>query len=43
VQRYIAHALFEEHQFLPIAQAVLSRTGPAGLECGRVDAPGSMR
>jgi Hemerythrin HHE cation binding domain len=43
VQRYMAHALFEEQQFLPIAQAILSRTGPAGLECGRVDAPGSTR
>lgn len=40
VQRYMAHALFEEQQFLPIAQAILSRTGHAGLECGHVDAPG---
>lgn len=43
VQRYMAHALFEEQQFLPIAKTILSRTGPAGLECGRVDAPGSTR
>lgn len=26
VQRYMAHALFEEHQFLPIAEAILART-----------------
>ena len=43
VQRYMAHALFEEQQFLPIAKAILSRTGHAGLECGRVDAPGPTR
>ena len=43
VQRYMAHALFEEQQFLPIAKAILSRTGHAGLECGHVDAPGSTR
>ena len=42
-QRYMAHALFEEQQFLPIAQAILSRTGPVGLECGHVDAPGPTR
>jgi hypothetical protein len=40
VQRYIAHALFEEQQFLPIAQAILCRTGHAGPECEHVDAPG---
>ena len=43
VQRYMAHALFEEQQFLPIAKAILSRTGHAGLECGHVDAPGPTR
>ena len=43
VQRYMAHALFEEQQFLPIAQAILSRTGPVGLECGHLDAPGPTR
>ena len=43
VQRYMAHALFEEQQFLPIAQAILSRTGPVGLECGYLDAPGPTR
>ena len=43
VRRYMAHALFEEQQFLPIAQAIFSRTGHAGLECGHVDAPGPTR
>ena len=43
VQRYMAHVLFEEQQFLPIAKAILARTGHAGLECGHVDAPGSTR
>ena len=42
-QRYMAHALFEEQQFLPIAEVILSRQGHAGLECGHVDAPGSTR
>ena len=27
VQRYMAHALFEEQQFLPIAEAILARNG----------------
>lgn len=43
VQRYMAHALFEEQQFFPIAEAILSRKDHAGVERGRVDAPGPTR